>query len=762
MIHVVRLVILFASFFALAGRVISSPRLTSAVPNAIRVPIYSLFELTLDLDTSYANPFDPAQIDAGADFTSPHGRVVHVAAFLDQQFSRSRTASGDQILTEAGSPVWKIRFAPSEPGTWRYVVTARDSGGTVRLPVASLTATPSVNPGFVRLSNVNPRIFAFDNGKPFITVGENMCWGGRGQTFDYDGWLPKLGAASGNWVRIWSVPYHCGLEWSNAGWYKNKGYRGLGAYNLQNAWQLDKILDLAQASRVYCMLTIGYMSEFETHEGYFKGNVLWPSNPYNAANGGPCATASDFWTNPDARRLYRQRLRYIAARYGWRTNIQAWEFWNETNAPAPWVREMAQYLKGIGPFAGSPGDPFKHLITTTYGDDAVWKIPEVDWTQTHIYGVGDISDMASPIAKDALTFLSYGKPHQASEFGIDWHKADSPYDPDGKGVDMHNGIWAAALAGDAGSAMIWWWDSYVEPKNLYGQFLAPAKILSSIDWNSPAWRDARPAQACVDPVMVSGGIEKWSDVALFVQGGWGKAAATDYTIDPVKIDAGPAVPTILFSPGKPTYRLPLRFHVNYPVPGRFIVRVNEVSVRSNLRVLIDGQLAGAFEFDSNPPTDASIKPAYKSTRFEEEYKIYLATFDSDRAVDVPAGKHTIELDNSTGDWLSVSSYSFTNYRSSRYAHVRVLGLVGKENALLWVQNTDHNWRNVFEKNPIPVVTSARTVVHDLTPGKYRVEYIDTAAGEVFRVDHVRAKQPGGLGLNLPDLATDFAVRILRD
>ena len=155
-------------------------------------------------------------------------------------------------------------------------------------------------------------------------------------------------------------------------------------------------------------------------------------------------------------------------------------------------------------------------------------------------------------------------------------------------------------------------------------------------------------------------------------------------------------------------------HVGYPVPGRIIVNTNQVPVEYNLRVLIDGRVVGTFPFAANPLGDQSIKAAYK------------------------------------------------NHQSSRYAHVRVLGLVGKHNALLWAQNTDHNWRNVYENNPIPVVTRARTVVHDLEPGKYRIEYIDTTTDAVFRVDRVRSTKTGGLPLAFPDLATDFAVRILSD
>ena len=210
----------------------SAPNLTAAAANSAVVPAYSLFELTPNLTTAYSNPFDPAQIDVGADFTSPHGVVTHVNGFVYQEYATTPGANGAQLLTKSGDPVWKIRFAPNEPGKWSYVVTAADPVGTVRLKPASFRVTPSGNPGFVRVNRANPRAFAFDDGKPYFPVGEDMCWpfafwGARRhrmrrcwtrkttsyEPYSYGYWLPKLRAGGGNWVRIWmSWPGNFGLE----------------------------------------------------------------------------------------------------------------------------------------------------------------------------------------------------------------------------------------------------------------------------------------------------------------------------------------------------------------------------------------------------------------------------------------------------------------------------------------------------------------------------------------------------------------------
>jgi hypothetical protein len=122
-----------------------------------------------------------------------------------------------------------------------------------------------------------------------------------------------LGKAGGNFIRIWMCSWNCALEWAkeSRGENRNGNYYGVGIYSLDNAWKLDTILDLAERKGVSVMLCLGTYGEF--NDGGFFNEGQWRANPYNATNGGPCLKPDDFWTNI-ARRLYQQRLRYLAAR----------------------------------------------------------------------------------------------------------------------------------------------------------------------------------------------------------------------------------------------------------------------------------------------------------------------------------------------------------------------------------------------------------------------------------------------------------------
>ncbi len=699
--------------------------------------------LTLELEATYDNPFDPNDIDVHADFLSPQGATVRVNGFLDRPFTR-RLDSGQERVEAAGPPVWRIRFTPDRVGSWQYRVSARDQTGTAALPLARFTVRPSAQPGFIRRSAHNPLTFSYDSGRPFFAIGENMGWGNGPGTFSYDQWLPPLHAAGGNWIRVWmGPPGNCPLEWPDAD--TSDGHEtGLGVYNLASAWKLDAILDAADKNGVSVMVCLGTFGELT--EGGFFHEGQWPRNPYNAANGGPCAKSSDMWTNATARKFYRQRLRYLAARYGCRTNLQSWEFWNEVNAPASWVGEMAHYLKATA-------DPYKHLITTSYGDEAVWRVPEIDFTQTHLYGTGDIPDHAPPVHNDARKLTALGKPHLMAEFGIDYRAPDAKYAPEGLGVNLHNGIWAAALSGNAGSAMLWWWDNYVEPKHLYPRFQGLSRFMAGVNLGSGPWS---PLKA--DAPIVKSGPETFGDLTLPAGTGWGKAPTSDFTLPPEGMTERPTLPSYLYSPGKADLRTTPTFHVRFARPGRFVVHVDSVSDSARLRFLLDGRVAREQAFSAAPPADPSVTPDYKTTQLRPEYKNYEAHYDRDYDIPVPAGAHTLTLDNAGGDWLSVTSYTLTGYRSSRFPDVNLYGLTRGRTALLWAQNAAHTWKNALDKMPIPPVRSAKTAIHGLPPGRYRVEWWDTERGVVTRRQSAVCAG-GALPLTLPDLPTDVAARI---
>ncbi len=753
--------------------------LRSAEPDTRVVAQWNKFELTLDLSANYDNPFDPAQIDVWAVFTSPQGKTIRVNGFLWGDYTR-RLDGKNEIIEAKGAPAWKIRFAPPARGAWRYRVWARDRSGLKSLPQAALIVAPAsgarssgtspvgaipsreqifeVNGpeiGFVRRSVRNPRAFALENERPFVPIGENIGWAGNEGSFEFDRWLEGLGRAGGNWMRVWMSSWNAALEWTppREGSWQRGEYHGLGVYSLDNAWKLDTILDSAERNGIYTMVCFGTYGEFKT--GGFFNEGQWANNPYNVTNGGPCATPEDFWTNPQARAFYRRRLRYIAARYGWRTRVFAWEFWNEAEAPVLWVGEMARFLKGTGEFkTQGPADPHGHLVSTTYGNEAIWKLPEIDFSMTHSYGdTGSIPDHAPVIAADAQTNATWGKPHIMAEFGIDWRAGDEKYDPRGRAVNFHNGLWSSMAAGNAGGAMLWWWDGYVHPKNLYAQLTPLRRFSDSVAWTAGPWKPMR-----IDSPRVIGGRETFSDLQLTGNGAWGKAATSDFVVGPSGLKGFVTIPSYLYSPSKADMRTTPVFRVDYKQAGRFAIRVNTVSSLSRIQFSLDGKVVLDERLDATPPVDPKEKPGYEKTEMNAEWKNYRAVFNRELSIDVPAGRHVIQLANVEGDWASLDSITLGGYRSSLYPDVHIYGTARAGEAVLWVQNAMSNWKTARDQTPIVPLRNLVVPVRDWPDGRYRVQFWDTQRGVVTKSQMVAAKNRA-LDLNIDDLPTDVAIHI---
>ncbi len=205
-----------------------------------------------------------------------------------------------------------------------------------------------------------------------------------------------------------------------------------------------------------------------------------------------------FATNPDAIRFWEQRLRYIVARWGYSPNIMAWEWWNEINwtplsAEAiltPWMERNSVYIHDI--------DPYDHLLTHSGSPvilNGVWS--PLDFTQDHFYDRDDFP----------RTFLNTvpewsgaypDKPFLVGEFG----RATAALSYDTEGVELHIGIWSAPMNGAAGTAMTWWWDTYVHPNDLWSPLFTGVSAffadedLSSRTWTSPEtdWIERAPAR----------------------------------------------------------------------------------------------------------------------------------------------------------------------------------------------------------------------------------------------------------------------------
>jgi hypothetical protein len=205
-------------------------------------------------------------------------------------------------------------------------------------------------------------------------------------------------------------------------------------------------------------LVLGYHGELQTESGAFPGNDRWKDNPYNVANGGPCETPADFFTNDEAKALYKQRLRLLVARIAGHPHLLAWEFWNEIDhierrGPVPgdalvaWHEELASYLRSI--------DPYDHPLTTSISVKApagMWELEDLDLVMLHPYGMTD--KLTTLLTK---TNASYGKPVIAGEFSYSWKPANPGEEADFE-RELRLGLWRGLMSPTPVLPMTWWWE----------------------------------------------------------------------------------------------------------------------------------------------------------------------------------------------------------------------------------------------------------------------------------------------------------------
>ncbi|MDQ2751866.1 MAG: hypothetical protein M3R72_02475, partial [Bacteroidota bacterium] len=622
-------------------------------------------------------------------------------------------------ITATGASHFKVRYAPKEEGVYSYVLLCNNKSGATMQPAQSFTSTASAAHGFVRRNNTN--YLNFDDNTQYIPVGENMCWQDANVYNDYTKWLPKLTSNGGNYIRIWMSDWAFAYEWKDM---NNQGlYHGLENYNQYNANNLDWLLDYANSQNVYIMLCINHHGQVST-----TVNPEWNNNPYNAANGGPCANTWDFFTNTTARDYHKNRLRYLVARCGYSKNIMSWELFNEViytddyQAHAAdvdsWHSEMSTYLKKL--------DVNKHLVTSSFGDASykpgTWSLPNIDFTQLHNYSsVPNLENLL--VAGDQTYLSSYHKPVINGEFGLGPDGATLTKD-DPSGVHIHNAIWATSLSGAMGSAMTWWWDDYIEPNNLYYHYKPLASFINMLHLKDDNYK---PAVS-----FTSGGGA--TDLTVSPGTNFSKAPASDFTIDAsgkLTPDQSQLSQYIFGSSYNTIYRNPPTFTVNYPVAGQFKVNIGGVS-------------------NSSPMVTITVDKVQVTN--------VTAVANTTVSVNIAAGAHTITVDNLGIDWFNVNSYTFSNIGSplSSYA----IKSADTSKVAGWLLNTQYNWQYLKNNGNAapPVVSGAMLTIPGVQKDDYTIQFYNAETG--LEMSTVMAKVSNDtISVALPDVTWDLAYTI---
>lgn len=410
-------------------------------------------------------------------WSSSSGQTIVMPGFYHQSYHYD--AEGVQ-QGEKGEPCFRLRVSVPIHGKWEYVITLkiRDVGeDSVRGSL--LVAENEDKRGFIRVEPNRAQNFMFDNGSPYVAIGQNIAWAFpvspvNSHSRYFIDLLKKCAAEKANFVRIWSCSFALYLQSKKL----DPAYM-----NLPDADQFDRIIEACEELGIYVDFTLYHHGQLSKRPGLPEHD--YHNCAFNADNAGYLEDPKDFFTNKRAKRDAKIYMRYLVARYGYSTNIMCWEFFNEQDicdagtsaggsydTMVEWHQEMCDYFREV--------DPYKHMLTTSSAcySDRVPRHEMFDFMSLHVYNYQSLELLADLQKNDYRTFH---RPLLFGEMGMNGGPGYAGRSCGDDKLEIHQQNWMGLMGGGAGAATNWFWVG-TEATNAYDQFRAVAEMAERIPW----------------------------------------------------------------------------------------------------------------------------------------------------------------------------------------------------------------------------------------------------------------------------------------
>lgn len=471
------------------------------LPQLIKDQINNYFQA---LPHDQINPFDPDDISIEAVFTtyapsnenlvfeddnilspplnSSIGVQRKIFGFYYEEYHTEYPTIDGNWVGDTTSFNFRIRFSPNVVGLWRTdIIIKIDNQIVYSLKPFYFNCTPSNSPGFIigGETTLDKRHFIFENGDVFFGIGQNIAWPDnkvfnnmppghlppRTQApYGYDElrvFLKDLNSNGGNFFRYMSAEWTDALEWEKLGDYKAA---------MTYAWEFDRTFDLIKEKEMYIL----WAMQTHTSAQYKSNNQFWDANPYHTQLG--LNNIESFFTNPDAIKYIKRRLRYMMSRWGYSSQITGLQPFNEINEIAKdidngiespyftssnfrnnfhsWFQIIKQYIQDDLGYNFNFGTSFtSELDGFQYSNPTMALADFNDW---HGYDFTRNRNLnrwynLNGTSNGYRIFDQYKKPFVLGEFGFQGHSI--LYDC--KENDWHNDLWASAMMGGFSTGLHW-------------------------------------------------------------------------------------------------------------------------------------------------------------------------------------------------------------------------------------------------------------------------------------------------------------------
>jgi len=368
---------------------------------------------------------------------------------------------GVKVAETSATPFYtRLRVEGDGPRVVHAILT-RSDGSTLSTPPVNVTVQHDLFANYPRVSDDGSG-FVFPDGSVTVAVGQNDSYTWTGMNNLYNGNASGTESYVKN-LRLYGVNVtRMMLEYA-----QNQSQlleNPIGTYNQKVIDFWDKFLPIAERNGLTVLIT-----PWDT----FWMDANWATNPYNAANGGPCATKREFITSRAARAAQKARIKMMIDRWGNSPAVFAWDILNEfdikwtgatTTERAAWVADMAAYIQDY------EMEKWGHRHMTTLSSvnavpsgtigNTIYRNPRFDFANNHHYlsHINNPQNWIDPAldvnyaVRYSLNYIRDGRPYMDTESGpIEVRPTSGDWDD----RYFHYMMWAHFASGGAGTGMRW-------------------------------------------------------------------------------------------------------------------------------------------------------------------------------------------------------------------------------------------------------------------------------------------------------------------